>query len=337
MAVAGVVKGVTNAIRITVHNLGTLAATQVQIHVKWLPFTLSAGTWRPLPDPSPFNVPAVGLTSLVVPWDLPASVKLDDVEAEHFCVRVEIDRYRDPANPDQEEIVVFDNWAQSNFDTTSVPFGSPSQRTRTVGTATNPLGRAATYRFIADQSGDGYRVYVGHAWLRLPPGETRPLELAYENLSDDPVFGKEFAKNREAISARPNHVAVTSWLVPENTECDTPREWWGVGLDLRAGRRTWIEDIRRNGELVTARVRASRDGATIDVTSGDVFLAAWAAENPRRISVTQGLIRLDGTARVLLSNETLRDIALGSRIIAILARPADNEFARAISEPTRLN
>jgi hypothetical protein len=337
VAVTGVVKGVTNGIRITVHNLGTLAATQVQIHVKWLPFTLSAGSWRTLPDPSPFNVPALGITSLVVPWDLPASVKVGDVEAEHFCVRVEIDRYRDPAHPAQEEIVVFDNWAQSNFDSASVSFGSPSQRIRTVGTATNPLGRAATYRFIADQSGDGYRVYVGHAWLRLPPGDTRPLELAYENLSDDPVYGAQFAQNLERISSRPNHVAVTSWLVPENTECDTPREWWGVALDLRAGRRAWIEDFRRDGELVIARVRASRNDTTIDVTHGDVYLAAWAAENPRRVSVTKGLIRLDGTARVLLSNETLHDIDAGSRIIATLARPADVEFARAISEPTLLN
>ena len=335
--IPNVVKGATNLVQITVHNLGTLAATNVQIHVKWLPFTLSAGPWQPLPDPSPFNVPAVGSTSLVVPWDLPASVKVGDDEAQHFCVRVDIDRYSDPAHPEQAEIVVFDNWAQSNFDSTTVPYGSPSDRIRTVMTATNALGRAATYRFIADQSGDGYRVYVGNAWLRLQPGETRPLELAYENLSDDPVHGAVFAQNLEQLAVRPNHVAVTSWLVPENTECDTAREWWGVSLDLRAGRRAWIEDIRRNGELVTARVRSQRDGLTIDVTHGDVYLAAWPAEAPRRISVTQGLIRVDGTARVLLSSETLQDIAKGSRIIAMITRPGDAEFGTTISRPERIS
>jgi hypothetical protein len=282
-------------------------------------------------------VPAVGSTSLVIPWDLPASVKVGDDEAQHFCVRVDIDRYSDPAHPEQAEIVVFDNWAQSNFDSTTVPYGSPSGRIRTVMTATNVLSRAATYRFIADQSGDGYRVYVGNAWLRLQPGETRPLELAYENLSDDPVHGAVFAQNLEQLAVRPNHVAVTSWLVPENTECDTPREWWGVSLDLRAGRRAWIEDIRRDGELVTARVRSQRDGLTIDVTHGDVYLAVWPAEAPRRISVTQGLIRVDGTARVLLSSETLQDIARGSRIIAMITRPGDAEFGTTISRPVRLN
>jgi hypothetical protein len=40
-------------------------------------------------------------------------------------VRVDIERYRD-TDPTHDEIVVFDNWAQSNFDTSSVPFNSPS-------------------------------------------------------------------------------------------------------------------------------------------------------------------------------------------------------------------
>ena len=336
VAITGVVKGAANAIRITVHNLGSLAATKVQVHVKWLPFTVSAGPWKELPDPPLFNVPALGITSFVIPWDVPASVKVGDAEATHFCVRVDIDRYRDPAHPEQEEIVVFDNWAQSNFDSVSVAFGSPSERIRTGATATNPLDRPATYLFTADQSDDGYRVYLGHAWLRLPSGETRPIELAYENLARDPVHGADFEQHLERITSRPNHVAVTSWLVPENTECDTPREWWGVGLDLRAGRRVWFEDIRRNGELVTARVHASRDDATINVTFGDVHLAAWPADRPDRVAVTQGVIRGDGTARVLLSSETLSLIASGSRIIAVLARPADNQFAQARSEPTPL-
>lgn len=273
----------------------------------------------------------------MVPWNVPASVKVGKEEAKHFCLRVEIDRYRDPAHPEQEEIVVFDNWAQSNFDSVSVPFGSPSQRIRTAATATNPLGRSATYLFTADQSSDGYRIYVGHAWLRLDSGVTLPIELAYENLSRDPVHGVEFERHLERITTHPNHVAVTSWLVPENTECDTPREWWGVSLDLRAGRRTWFEDIRRHGELVLARVRASRDDSVIDVTHGEVHLACWPAESPHRVSVTHGLIRGDGEARVLLSTQTLFDISSGSRIIGVLARSGDAQFAQAISSPTPLD
>jgi hypothetical protein len=335
-ALPWVVKGAPNGIRITVHNQGTLAATQVQIHVRWLPFTLSAGPWRALPDPDPFDVPALDLTSLVVPWDVPDSVKVGDVEANHFCVRVEIERFQDAAHPEREEIVVGDNWAQSNFDAVSVPFGSPSDRLRTAATLSNPLDREATYLLTTDQSGDGYRVYVGHAWLRLPPGETRPVELAYESMAGDPVHGAAFEERLERYASRANHVAVTSWLVPEGTECDTPLEWWGVSLDLRVGRRAWIEDVVRNGELVTGRVRASRDGAIIDVTHGDVHLAVWDRERPELATVTQGSVQPDGTARVFLRGETLQAISSGARIVGMLARPADAEFAAATSGLTPL-
>lgn len=331
-----VVKGAPNAIRITVHNLGTLAATQVQIHVRWLPFTVSAGPWQSLTDPAPFDVPALGLTSLVVPWNVPASVKVGDVEANHFCVRVEIDRFRDAAHPEREEIVVADNWAQSNFDAVSIPFGSPSDRIRTAAILSNPLGREATYLLTTDQSGDGFRVYVGHAWLRLAPGETRPVELMYESLAGDPSFGAAFERSLERYAARANHVAVTSWLVPEGTECDTPREWWGVSLDLRAGRRAWIDDVRRNGELVTGRVRATRNGSITSVTYGDVHLAVWDREHAGPATVTQGSIQPDGTARVLLSNESLHAISTGAQIVGMLARPADAEFAAAASKLTPL-
>jgi hypothetical protein len=251
--IKGVVKGLPHRIRVRVHNLGSLAAGTVRIHVKWLPFTASAGTWNPLPDPPPFAVGPLATTTIEIPWTVPSSVKVGNVEANHFCVRVDVDRYTEPAHPEHDEIVLKDHWAQSNFDSAVVSFGSPSDRVRTVMTTTNPLGRAATYLLGADQSGDFYRVYVGNAWLRLNPNETRAVELSYESLAGDAVFGAEFDHNLEAIASRPNHVAIASMLVPEGTECSTPRDWWGVGLDLWAGRRCWFEDIQRNGELVTAR------------------------------------------------------------------------------------
>jgi len=73
------------------------------------------------------------------------------------------------------------------------------------------------------------------------------------------------------------------------------------------------------------------------VTNGEIHLACWPAESPHRVSVTQGLIRADGEARVLLSNQTLHDISTGSRIIGVLARPADVQFAQAISSPAPLD
>lgn len=264
-------------------------------------------------------------------------MKVGDVEAEHFCVRVEIDRYRDPAHPEHEEIVTFDNWAQSNFDSASVSFGSPSDRVSTVVSASNALTRTATYLFTADQSTDWYRIFVGHAWLQLKSGASRPFELAYESLAGDVVFGAEFERQLESITDIQHHVALTSWLMPENTECDTPREWWGVGLDLRAGRRTTIDDVRRNGELVTAHVHAHRDGALFDVTFGELDLAAWPEDAPERVIHTEGPIGNNGEGRVLVSSETLHLLAQGRRVLFSLARRADSHFAFALTPPEPLN
>jgi hypothetical protein len=335
--VPGVRKGMQNAIQIRVHNLGPLPARDVRVHVKWLPFTVSGGSWNLLDDPDPFDVPAAGSTTFVVPWVVPASVKVKGLEAQHFCVRVDIDTYVDAAHPDQGEIVTFDNWAQSNFDATTLPFGSPSDRVRTVATASNALDRTATYLFTVDQSTAWYRVYLGHAWLRLPAGETEGIELAYESLAGDPVFGEEFNQHIEQITSQDHHVAVTSWLVPQNTECDTPREWWGAGLDLRAGRRTWIEELRRDGELMTAGVMARNDGVTFPISDGEFHLVAWPDDAPDRVSHSQGVVGRDGFASVLLSGETLHDLAEGRRVMASVARPGDENFALAITTPQPLS
>lgn len=327
-----VVKGATNVIKVTVNNLGSLPGTDVRIHVRWVPFTVAPGKWNDLPDPVPFTVPASGSASITVNWPLPSSVKVGDVEAEHFCVRVDVDRYNDPGHPEHGEIVVVDNWAQSNFDTAAVAFGSPSDRVVTAATASNSLERPATYVFGADQSSDFYRIYLGHAWLRLQTAQTRPLELAYESLASDPVFGSEFDQNVERITSRDHHVSISSWVLPDNTDCGAPREVFGVGLDLRAGRRTWIDEVRRNGELVVARVQARSNGVTFPVSGGEFHCAAWADDEPERVTHTVGDV-VNGVGRVLLHFETLQDLADGRRVWFVLGRAGDNALAEAVTVP----
>jgi hypothetical protein len=298
---------------------------------------VAPGKWNDLPDPAPFTVPASSLTSLVIPWNVPSSIKVGGVEAEHFCVRVEVDRYRDPAHPEHEEIVVFDNWAQSNFDTNMIGFGSPSDRVVTATTASNALQRTATYLFGADQSSAWYRIYLGHAWLRLSVDQTEAMELAYESLAGDPVSGTDFEEHIEEITSRDHHVAVTSWIMPENTECDTPRELFGVGLNLRAGRRAWIDEVVRKGtELMIGRVQASSNGTTFHVNFGEFHCAAWPDDEPERVSHTVGEVS-DGFGQVLLSEETQRDLAEGRRVWFSLARPGDNVFATAITTPALMD
>jgi hypothetical protein len=333
-AVPGAVKGMPNAVRITVHNLGSLPATNTQIHVRWLPFTVTAGDWRALDDPAPFSVPANGLTSLVVPWNIPASVKVGDTEAEHFCVRVDVDRYQDPAHPDHEEVVVVDNWAQSNFDTKPLGFGSPSDRVTTVTTASNVLDRPATYLFNVNQSTDWYRVFLGHAWLRLGTDQVEAIELAYESLAGDPVFGTAFDRNVEKITSVDHSVAITSSVMPEGTECDTPRPVFGAGLTLRAGRRTVIDRVNRDQNVVVARVQSTSNGVTFPVTFGELHLATWPDDDPADVSHTQGQVS-NGFGHVMLSPRALQQIEDGRRVWFSLARPGDNALAAAMTRPER--
>ena len=202
-----------------------------------------------------------------------------------------------------------------------------------MATTTNALDRPATYLFTADQSSDWYRIYVGHAWLRLAAGLTAPVEVAYESLAGDPVVGQDFEDQSEMILSTDDHVAVTSWLLPEDTECDTPREWWGVGLDLRAGQRTWIDDVRLDGELVTGRVFTTRDGVTRTVNHGEFHLAMWPEDEPGLVHRSEGVIRPQGEGRVLLGDEMLRLIGEGRRMIGTVARPPTFGHALAVTEP----
>lgn len=333
-----VVKGATNIIEITVHNVGSLDATQTQIHVKWLPWTLTPGDWHNLDDPPPFDVPARGRTTLQVPWPLPASVQVGDdhVEAQHFCARVDIDRYLDPAHPDQKEVVVFDNWAQSNFDTKAVGFGSPSDRLSTAAIATNTLARRATYLFDVHQDTPWYRVYLGHAWLELAPGETRAIPLAYESLAGDPVHGQDFEDNLEWITSHEHHMVVVSSVLPENTACATPRRVFGCGLTLRTGRRVVIDEAGHSDELVFARVSALRDGNWEPVPSGQLNFAAWPDDDPGRVAVSHGPIS-NGRGTAPLPPDTLRDLRNGRPTSFTLGRPGDNVYITTVTTPASLD
>ena len=226
-----VVPGSPHTIRLTIHNTGTLAATDVITHVQWLPFTTAPGSWNPLPEPEEIAlIPAKDKVTIEIPWT-PPNMKLKGVPVEHFCVNARIDRFRNPLNPDEDEIVVADNWAQSNFTTESVANGSPSDRVRTVMGFENTLERESTHFFGIRQTRNVFRVYVGHAWLALPAGGSAAIPLAYESLAGDPQLGSMMERLEPPLVETPAQVAITSWLQPPSeNECPTPRERFGAGI-----------------------------------------------------------------------------------------------------------
>lgn len=307
------VKGKTNTIRATVHNRGTKAADKVQIRVSWLPFTSAAGPWNTLPSPPTQAIPARSSRDFFVSWPLDASVQLDGKEAEHFCVRVDVDRYIDPLDPSGSEIVIHNNWAQSNFSTSAVGHGSPSERRTTIVNATNALRVPAVHRTVVEQSSAHFRAFVDHAWRRLDPGETDVTELSYESLAGDPLHQRDFdiAFRQSRDRGLVNDLTARTVIMPELPNRNGPLERWGVQLRVAAGLRTEIARLEARGELVRGELVRGEvwadDAANRRlVDGGPIRLAGWPRRRPGEQILIDGAVGPNGEFRVILPNGLLR-------------------------------
>lgn len=333
-----VVKGAPNTIRLTIHNVGNVAATDVVTHVAWLPFTVAPGEWKPLPDPPVIaTIPAKTDVTIDIPWTPPTSVTLQGVEVEHFCVRAEVERFRNPLDPDRDEITVYDNWAQSNFDTKAVSHGSPSERVRTVVGMANVLTREATYHLDVRQTRGMFRVYLDHAWLVMPEGESTGLGLAYESLVDDPVHGAEIEELGQTLFERPNLVELTTRREPDpESDCCTARLWSGASLALSSGRRTWFEDVRFEGEVVRANAFTSIGGVATPLVFGSVTLAIWSPDDPDAPASTRTDDLVRGEAFIVLPERAFEYLAAGAEVLGCLRLAQTPEHAPIVSEIIRI-
>jgi hypothetical protein len=295
------VKGKVNTIKARVHNRGTKAADTVQIRVQWLPFTSAPGPWNPLPNPPPQAIPALSTREFVVSWSLPASVQVGGTEAEHFCVRVDVDRYVDPTDPAGSEIVVYNNWAQSNFSTDAAAHSSPSERRSTTVSATNIFRRRAMHRTLIEQTSDYFRTFVDHAWRRLAPRQTDVTKLSYESLAGDPLRDRDFQiAFREAQDrGLTNDLTARTFVMPDRI-FDGPLERWGIELLVRAGLRTGITRLNARGELVSGTVWAGDAARPQVVNSGNIRLVGWPARRPDQQSSSDGWVDAAGTFRLLV-------------------------------------
>jgi len=294
-----IAKGLKHTIRARVTNTGTKAADKVRVRISWLPFTTAPGTWHPLPDPPEQAIGPHSNTIFAIEWTPPASFQVAGKEVEHFCVRVDIDRYVDPTDPSGSEIVIHDNWAQSNFDTGRVAHGSPSERLRTAVTTTNKLAVPALHATILNQSSPHFRAYVDHAWQRIDPGATVAWELAHESLAGDPIFGEDFEAEfgRRGGETMLNELAARCIVQPPRPN-DGPFERFGVQLNMRPGIRTWTDDLRAAGELVTGRVLSGDPVRPNGVGDGAVRVVGWPEESPEEQYWAEGEAGLDGVFEI---------------------------------------
>jgi hypothetical protein len=312
------VKGKTNKIRVRVRNVGTKGAKDVNIRVQWLPFTTSAGLWNLLPSPPRQTIPSKQTRQFEVDWPLPASVKVGDREVEHFCVRVDVDRYVDPLDPTGDEIVVHNNWAQSNFDTGAVGQGSPSERRSSALTARNRLPVPAVHRTVLEQTGELFRAYVGHAWRALGPGGTSVTTLDYESLAGDPLNGADYdVAFRESQGEQvATDLSVRGFLhAPRHS--DGPLERFGAGLFVRAGWRTFIRRAEARGEAVVGEVAAGWPENPQPVNGGTIRVVGWLVDRPDEQFWRDAGVGADGTFVGVFPEQVFALLAQGRVRVAV--------------------
>jgi hypothetical protein len=330
-----VVKGKVNTIKVRVHNRGTKAAAAVKIRVQWLPFTTAPGPWNLLPNPPTQAIPAHSTREFVLNWSVPASIQANNIEAEHFCVRVDVERYVDPTDPAGSEIVVNNNWAQSNFTTDAVAQGSPSERRVTAVTARNIFPRSAVHSTLIEQTSEHFRTYVDHAWRRLEPHQADVTQIWYESLAGDPLGGRDFQVAFEEASHErglTNDLTARAFVKPDRY-FDSARERWGVQLMIRAGIRTRIRDMNAHGELVTGSVLAV-NGELVD--RGNVRLIGWPERRPEEQAFADAQVDAQGAFRLLVPPPLL-GAAQQDAVHLMIFYHGSSRFARSQSKEFRLS
>jgi hypothetical protein len=327
-------KGKVNKIYVRVLNRGSKTADAVRIRVQWLPFTTAPGPWKALPDPPTQTIPGHQHRIFSLDWLIPPSVKIGAEEVQHFCVRVDVDRYVDPTDPAGSEIVVNNNWAQSNFSTDAAGHASPSERRETVVMATNILDRPSFHSTVVEQTSEYFRAYLDHSWRRLDAGQTDTTRISYETLAGDPLADGGFQEAFRIASRErglTNELSARAFLMPDRM-FDGARERWGVELLVRAGISTVVRQVHGWGELVTGLV-TSENGEP--VSGGDVRLVVWPERRPEAQLHSDGQLNSQGEFRLIVPPELL-GVALQENVLLAVYYHGTARFTPCHSEEIQL-
>jgi hypothetical protein len=135
------------------------------------------------------------------------------------------------------------------------------------------------------------------------------VEVGYESLAGDPIFGGAFELVlRQGVFERPNRVSFNSFVVREDpAQCTSPAVVWGAGLHLRAGRRTWIDDLRMEGEVVRGYVRGSDNGVRTAVGEGSVNVVLRTRRRRDEFRTTAN-VEPTGRFTALVPREIMREV-----------------------------
>ena len=119
--------------------------------------------------------------------------------AGHFCVEARIPLYQNPMDLTKVEATEHNNVAQSNYDRFYTAASSPAARVETSVEVRNPTDKPRVVHVNANQTQAGYRTYLETTWVRLEPGESRPVRVLMEFEGDVPGLIREQRKIEQNV------------------------------------------------------------------------------------------------------------------------------------------
>lgn len=236
--------GHDNEIHATLHNLGTIDATAVEVEFYIKDFNAGGSPAATFLGATTATIPAGGSTVV------PSPVVWQPAAEGHYCVVVRILPYSKAVGGfSVAELTGTNNEAQSNYDDFISASASPASRAVTSIVVRNPYTATTVIALAIDPSRSDFRTYLEHSWLRLAPGESRAVRAMFESTRDVPLEDPD----RQRWAA--NQISITaSILDPLDDRADHAGVLGGADVRVRHGWATRFVDLAVEGTRSAGRV-----------------------------------------------------------------------------------
>jgi M6 family metalloprotease-like protein len=234
----------------------------------------------------------------------------------HICIVARIKAYLDPDVAGLIETNIYNNEARTNFTQFISASASPSTRVGTEVLLSNPFDTSTLVHAVVGQRHRFHRVYVDHLWLRVGPGQQRPVRILDEALAGFPEAEENQELMEKEIWGDPNVVSVEGWAArPFPAPCAALTRTGGASIRVGAGR----------GTVVTI------DEARFSFVGGTVAFADGGAPPPSGTVLVEVQGLDDSGAVDPLGDSQTQTSQLDGGRFGTEMRPLDAERARAVA------
>ena len=130
--------------------------------------------------------------------------------------------------------------------------------------------------------------------------------LWFESLAGDPVHDAEFQDAMHRFENKPilNNLSARTAIFPENMRNNSVNRW-GAQLLIHAGRKSWIDKLTANPELVSGLVLGGSETAPVAVRGGNVRLVAWRLDKPKNQFLEDAIVGNDGRFQIRIPRDLM--------------------------------